>query len=135
MKNLSKSETIWLQKHPTLGVSLMDHLYSKLDAMYPIRWRSAHPNEISVNNWRDTWAEAFEEENIMPHQIKKGISECRRLYDWPPSLTEFLQACTTTVPMIHRDFPKGLVHKMTNKERKDGLKKLNLAKEKLFVEH
>ena len=118
MKNLSNIENIWLQPHPTLGVSMMDHLYSRLDAMYPIRWRSAHPTEISVNNWRTTWSEAFEEERIMPHQIKNGITECRKMYDWPPSLTEFLKACATTVPVMHRDFPKEIEHKMTKKGRK-----------------
>jgi hypothetical protein len=138
MKSLSNTKrevnqtSIWLQVHPSLGVSMMDHLYNKLDAMYPNRWASSFKSEGAIQSWRDTWAEAFDEERIMPHQVKAGISECRKLYDWPPSLTEFIKACKTTVPQMHRDFAPMLVHKMTPEERQAGLNKLKEMSEKLF---
>ncbi len=142
MKKLSISEAdlslkikyeknIWLQTDIENGVSLMDHLYARLDAMYPLRWRSAHPTEMSLSCWRHTWAEAFEEERILPHQVKSGITECRKMYDWPPSLTEFLKACRVTVPVMHRNFPKG--NKITKKGMKEGLERLQIVKEKLFA--
>lgn len=122
----------WLQIHPALGISLMDHLFNKLDAMYPIRWRSAHPSETSVQNWRDTWAETFERKGITPQQIKTGIDECVELYDWPPSLKEFLTACRTVKPQAHRDFPLALAHKSTPESRQEGLRQLREAADKAF---
>jgi len=136
MKKLStKSGTApspWLQIHPSLGVSMMDHLYAKLDAMYPGKWSANFKNEVGIRFWRDTWAEAFDEERIIPCQVKAGITECRRLYDWPPSLTEFIKACKATVPHMHRNFAPTLAHKMTREEREAGLKKLREMSEKLF---
>src|SRR5690606_12269730 len=34
-----------------------------------------------------------DEEGITPAEIKTGLVNCRRLFDWPPSLTEFMRAC------------------------------------------
>ncbi len=124
IKTKVRNTSIWLQMHPSLGVSIMDYLYSKFDGMYPGKWRSAHPNQTSVQNWRNTWAEAFDEEHITPGQVKAGIDQCRKLFDWPPSLTEFLKACTNSVPHMHRNFQQTISHRMTKEERLAGLRKI-----------
>ena len=73
--------------------SLMDRLFNRMDGTYPNRWRSAFANQSAIANWREAWAEAFDEERITAEEVKRGIVECRRRYDWPPSLAEFLKAC------------------------------------------
>ena len=73
--------------------SLMDRLFNRLDGTYPNRWRAAFGNDAAIANWREAWAEAFAEERITPDEIKRGIVECRKRHDWPPSLPEFLRAC------------------------------------------
>lgn len=73
--------------------SLMDRLFNRLDGIYPNRWRAAFANQAAIANWREAWAEAFEEEGITAEEVKRGIVESRRRYDWPPSLAEFLKAC------------------------------------------
>lgn len=87
------SPSNWLTEHPKLGISLMDHLFNRLDGAYPNRWRAAFANEQAVANWRESWAEAFDEEGLTPQSIAEGLKACRKLYDWPPSITEFLKAC------------------------------------------
>ena len=71
----------------------MDHLFNRLDGAYPNRWRAAFASEQAVANWRESWAEAFDEEGLLPQSIADGLRACRKLYDWPPSLAEFLKAC------------------------------------------
>lgn len=83
----------WTQISPALGMSLMDHLFNRLDGAYPRKWRADFQNEIAVANWKETWSDAFDEEGITPAEVKTGLSNCRRMFDWPPSLTEFLRAC------------------------------------------
>lgn len=84
----------WLDPHPKLdGVALIDHLFNKLDGLYPHRWRSAFANEHAISNWRQAWAEGFCEESLTLVEIKLGISACRRMFDWPPSFAEFAKAC------------------------------------------
>ncbi len=95
MSSLTSQRSAWLDPRP-IGdrqLSLMDHLFNRLDGMYPNRWRAAFTSEDAVQNWRESWAEAFVEEGITPHQVADGIRACRRQFDWPPSLTEFLKAC------------------------------------------
>jgi hypothetical protein len=76
------------------GRSLMDHLFAKLAATYPNSWKSAFTNEAAMDDWRETWAEAFEEERITGEEIKAGISNLKRMYvDWSPNLPQFLKAC------------------------------------------
>lgn len=74
-------------------LSLMDHLFNRLDGMYPIRWRSAFPGEDSIRNWREAWADAFVDAQLTPQHVAAGIRACVRQYDWPPSIAEFVKAC------------------------------------------
>ena len=55
----------WLDPHPRLeGIALIDHLFNRLDGLYPHRWRSAFASEQAVVNWRETWADGFVEESV-----------------------------------------------------------------------
>lgn len=83
----------WLDVHPMLGISLMDHLWNRLDGAYPHKFRSAFANERAIQNWRESWAEMFDDEQLAPDEVKTGLKRCRTLYDWPPSFAEFLRAC------------------------------------------
>ncbi|MCP1121551.1 replication protein P [Robbsia andropogonis] len=71
----------------------MDHLFNRLDGMYPNRWRASFPSPDSIENWSAAWAEAFDEEGITPNDIAVGLKACRKRFDWPPSMTEFINAC------------------------------------------
>jgi hypothetical protein len=139
MKSVStKSETTpspWFQIHPTLGVSLMDHLYAKLNAMYPGKWSALFKSEVEVKAWRETWAQAFEKKHISTQQVSSGLDNCiEQCPKFPPTLGEFLEACKTVTPASHRSFAPALVHKMTKEEREAGLGKLKAMSEKLFAE-
>jgi hypothetical protein len=92
----------WFRSVPALGdISLMDHLYNRLDGAYPHKWRSNFPNQQAIDNWMVSWAEAFEEEGITPADVKAGLKACRTKYDWPPSCAEFIKACKPEVdPLV-----------------------------------
>lgn len=93
-KSSTSNLSAWLQPHPRLdGLAVIDHLYNRMDGMYPHRWRSAFGSPQAVANWREAWAEGFAEEGITLDEIKAGLTACRRLFDWPPSQAEFLRAC------------------------------------------
>lgn len=83
----------WLTVHPKLGISLMDHLFNRLEGLYPSRWRAAFTSEGQIQNWREVWAEVFVEEGITPQDIQNGLTAVRKKHVWPPSLPEFLAAC------------------------------------------
>lgn len=105
----------WLRVHPGLGISMIDHLYNKLDGAYPGQFAVQFKNETSIQNWRIETAEALEDENIQPHQIAPGLRELRRLYpDYPPSAGKLVIACKAAIPpAAHRDFAPApmLTHK------------------------
>lgn len=92
----------WFAPHEKLGdKSLMDHLYNRLDGAYPHKWRSNFPSPEAIDNWKVSWAEAFEEEGITPADVKAGLKACRSRYDWPPSCAEFIKACKPSVdPLV-----------------------------------
>lgn len=84
----------WLRPVPKLdGRTLMDHLWNRLDGVYPGKWRKDFPDVEAITSWQEAWAEAFDQDGITPQEVAAGIQACRRLYDWPPSLTEFMKAC------------------------------------------
>ena len=90
-------ESLWLQEHSALGISPMDHLFNRLDGAYPNRWRASFGSEQAIRNWRESWAEVFEDERISFDEVKAGLAKCRREYDWPPSIAEFVKACRTAI--------------------------------------
>lgn len=51
----------------------MDHLYNRLDGAYPGRWRKDFPDPQSVENWRESWVEAFEEEGITQAEVAVAL--------------------------------------------------------------
>lgn len=87
----------WLDPHPALGISLMDHLFNRLDGAYPNRWRAAFATDQAIANWRESWAESFEAVRLTPDEVKAGLNRCRAKLDWPPSIAEFIKACRPPV--------------------------------------
>ncbi len=83
----------WFEVHPALGISMVDHLFNRLDGAYPHKWRSAFSTQQAIDNWSESWVEAFEDEGITPGDIKAGLKACRSRYEWPPSCAEFIKAC------------------------------------------
>jgi hypothetical protein len=83
----------WFEPAPGLGISLVDHLFNRLDGAYPHKWRSNFANQQAIDNWAESWVECFEVEGITPNDVKVGLRECRRRFAWPPSCAEFIQAC------------------------------------------
>lgn len=96
-KNLTSFQSTpnpWFKPRLDLdGVTLIDHLFNAFDGLYPTRWRSAFANQQAIENWQNAWAEGFWEEQLTLGEIKRGISECRKSYAWPPSFAEFVKAC------------------------------------------
>ncbi len=85
---------MWIRPHPALdGVALIDHLFNRLDGLYPLRWRSAFANDTAIANWRTAWAESLTDERVTMAEIKRGLAVCRKRIAWPPSFAEFLTAC------------------------------------------
>lgn len=94
----------WFEVHPTLKVSMIEHLYNRLDGAYPHWWSSNFASEVALRNWAESWVEAFEEEGISPKDVAAGLKTCRLRYQKPPSCAEFIQACkpfADPVPAYH----------------------------------
>ncbi|MGR2681565.1 replication protein P [Chromobacterium haemolyticum] len=83
----------WFSPHPKLGIGLMDHLFNRMDGAYPNIWRANFKNPDSIANWKEAWAEAFEEEGIKPADLQAAIKACVRKFERPPSLPQFLSLC------------------------------------------
>ncbi len=76
------------------GKSALDHLFNRLDGMYPGKWRTYFPSERSIENWKEECQRVFAEEGITPAHLAVGLRECRRQYrEWPPSVPQLADAC------------------------------------------
>lgn len=119
------SPTSWLQFDPALGGTPMDHLYAKLDGIYSKRWRDMFPTAMAIQNWKETWAQAFELKKLTPDQLKNGLKQCLDMFEWPPTLPQFLKACYTVPPAMHRNMPPPmLTGKATKEGTAEGLRRL-----------
>jgi hypothetical protein len=80
------------------GKSALDHLFNRLDGMYPGNWRKNFTTEQSVENWRAECLRVFAEEGITPAHLVVGLRECRRQYrEWPPTVPQLADACNPPV--------------------------------------
>lgn len=86
MSSISDFSNPWLLRHTKLeGISLMDHLYNRLNGIYPNKFRSNFRDKQAIEDWKQAWAEAFDEEGVSPNDVALGIKNCRRMFDWPPA--------------------------------------------------
>jgi len=94
--------SIWTMPRTKLqGLSALDHLFNRLDGMYPGKWKANFPNDHSIRNWKDECARVFDEEGITPAHIAPGLQACRRAFpDWPPSVPQFANACMPPVDPV-----------------------------------
>jgi len=98
------------------GLAPIDHLFNRIDGLYPQRWRGNFKNDQSVTNWREAWVEGLVEEQINPNEVKRGLEHCRKYLAWPPSFAEFLSACRPPID------PEAAYHEAIEqfRRRKDG---------------
>jgi len=106
--------SVWLDPHPALdGVALIDHLFNRLDGLYPHKWRSAFANERAIANWRQAWAEGLSDEGVTLEEVRAGLRACRR-QDWPPSFAEFFKACRPPI-----DYQSALIEAVEQMARRE----------------
>lgn len=89
--------SVWLEPDARLGLAMIDHLFNRLDGLYPHRWRSAFGSDMAIANWREAWADGFVSECVTASEVKIGLHACRTRFQWPPSFAEFLLACRPAV--------------------------------------
>lgn len=84
----------WFTIIPSRGLSPIESLYMRLDAMYPAKWRANFVEPDAVANWQKVWAEGFVSAGITTDMIKRGLDNCVDLYvEWPPTYPQFIKAC------------------------------------------
>lgn len=87
----------WLEPRQALdGLALIDHLFNRLDGLYPNKWRAAFANDQAIANWRTAWAEGFADEGVTADEVRAGLKACRRR-EWPPSFAEFFKDCRPSI--------------------------------------
>ncbi len=97
----STANSQWLTINNRTGKTLMQLLFDRLDGMYPKHWRGQFEGKTSdatdqnIKNWTEAWASAFEQRGVTPQMIARALENCMDMHDWPPSLPQFLKACTT----------------------------------------
>jgi hypothetical protein len=96
-RSATRPDSLWLEVHAKLGLTPMGHLFNRLDGAYPRLWKANFPDEISIQNWEESWAEAFDEAALTFDEVKEGIKRVRATCKFPPSIAEFLQACRPPV--------------------------------------
>lgn len=83
------------------GKSALQHLFNRLDGMYPGQWMKNFPSPQSIQNWKDECERVFEEEGITLIQVAAGLRACRRKHpDWPPSVPQLADACNPAVDPV-----------------------------------
>lgn len=88
----------WTDKRPAAAtpgsepLSLMDLLWNRLDGMFVGTWASKFTSAATLDNWRDSWAQAFCDEGITPKEVSLGLRALRG-NKFPPVIGEFIAAC------------------------------------------
>lgn len=94
MLSTFSEQSVWLRPNPNRdNKSMMEILFGRMSGMYPSKWGLAFPDNKAIKVWEEAWVEAFDREGITPRDVGLGVQNCLRMFDWPPSLPEFLRAC------------------------------------------
>ncbi len=105
----------WTTMHEKVGQTPIQWLFNRFDGMYPKLFRENFPSPDSIENWKETWAEAFSEDRLSWDEIRIGLRDCRRTKKYPPTIMEFLNCCRPPI-----DYDKAFyeaVDQMTRRKR------------------
>lgn len=105
----------WFETIQSIGISPIQLLFNRLDGIYPERWAKGFKDDQAIRNWQEAWVEAFVEDGISQEMIKRGLANCREMYEYPPSLPQFLKACRepSKHESRHQDSKPQLTHEYT----------------------
>lgn len=94
---MSDVMTLWTEPREFPGTPKLQapitRLFNRLAGIYGGRWSSQFPSQVSTDNWEQTWSEALAAERLTPKEASIGLQNCLGMYEWPPSLPEFIKAC------------------------------------------
>lgn len=103
----------WNEPHPQLGMSLMDHLFERLEGALTGRWKTSFKSAADIQNWREVWSVAFDKSNITPLEIKVGLENIcdaeitkQHMKGWTPTAAEFIALCRhkQNIPACHQAY-------------------------------
>ena len=91
----TQSENNWLVPNEKLkGLTYTDHLFNKLDILYPGKWRNQFPTDGYLRDCKQAWAEELNERGVTLREVKSGLDVCIKKYkEWPPNFPQFLECC------------------------------------------
>ena len=91
----TQSENNWLVPNEKLkGLTYTDHLFNKLDILYPGKWRNQFPTDGYLKDCKQAWGEELHERGVTLLEVKAGLDNCIKKYnDWPPNFPQFLECC------------------------------------------
>jgi hypothetical protein len=91
----TQTENSWLVPNEKLkGLTYTDHLFNKLDILYPGKWRNQFPTDGYLKDCKQAWGEELHERGITLMEVKAGLDSCIKKHkDWPPNFPQFLECC------------------------------------------
>ena len=94
-ESLTSIENNWLiPKEKLKGLTYTDHLFNKLDILYPGKWRNQFPTDGYLKDCKQAWGEELHERGVTMLEVKAGLDNCIKKYkDWPPNFPQFLECC------------------------------------------
>jgi hypothetical protein len=68
----------------------VDILFARFCAIYGHRWKSVFSDPIFVHAAKLEWSPVID--RMKDEDMEAGITLCKVIYDWPPSIAEFTKA-------------------------------------------
>lgn len=88
------SKDNWLQVSSVFkGNRPIDSLFDRFCSLYANRWDAQFKFPEQIDLWKECWSQELNEREITFNEAKKGLRRCLETHAWPPSFSEFLQAC------------------------------------------
>lgn len=93
-ESLISTENNWIKVNVETRCSAIDRLFTKLDILYPGKWRNQFPTDGYLKDCKQAWAEELHERGISFIEVKAGLERCVEKHkDWPPNFPQFLECC------------------------------------------
>lgn len=73
--------------------TLIDELFKRFDGMFPGRFAKLFTSPAQLQNWRNVWATAFEDNELTGEDVAVGLRACQSQCQFVPSVGEFIQLC------------------------------------------
>ncbi len=97
---------------------VINQLFLRMSSIYGNKWTKGFASQEIESFAKREWYDAVVKANLSPEQVRERLDQCRDNQEWPPTISEFIQAAKPPIThAMHREIKNQLPPPQISEEK------------------